>query len=120
MSYNNVIPYIRGGKLRLIAIMEKSRHSSMPEVPTVAETLPGVVRSPGWTGTLGPANLPRPIVTRLFNAAKQAMETPEVKKFHEANNTIINVLTPEEMTVSMRDGLAQVSALMKRINLQPE
>ena len=120
MSYNNVIPYIRSGKLRLIAIMEKSRHSSLPDVPTVAETLPGVSRSPGWTGFLGPAGLPRPVVTRLFNAAKLAMESPEVRKFHEANQTVINVLTPEEMTVSLREGLGQVSALMKRINLQPE
>ena len=85
-----------------------------------SDLLPGVSRSPGWTGFLGPAGLPRPVVTRLFNAAKLAMESPEVRKFHEANQTVINVLTPEEMTVSLREGLGQVSALMKRINLQPE
>lgn len=120
MSYNNVIPHIKAGKLRLIAIMEKNRHASLPGVPTVAETLPGVSRSPGWTGFLGPAGMPRPVVTRLFNAAKAAMESPEVRTYHENNQTIINVLTPEEMGESMRAGLAQVSGLMKRINLQPE
>ena len=120
MSYNNVKPHITAGKLRLIAIMEKSRSKIVPGVATVAETLPGVTRSPGWTGVLGPAGMPRPIVNRLFAAAKAAMETQEVRNYHETNATEIAILTPEEMTETMRSGLAQVSGLMKRINLQPE
>ena len=120
MSYNNVIPHIKAGKLRLLAIMEQKRSSSLPGVPTVSETLAGVVRSPGWTGFLGPAGMPRPVVTRLFSAAKYAMESPEVRNHHEQMQTVINILTPEEMTESMRAGLTQVAALMKRINLQPE
>ncbi|OGA01548.1 MAG: hypothetical protein A3H35_10090 [Betaproteobacteria bacterium RIFCSPLOWO2_02_FULL_62_17] len=120
MSYNNVIPHIKAGKLRLLAIMEKSRSPSLPGVPTVSETLPGVSRSPGWTGFLGPAGMPRPVVTRLFNAAKYAMESTEVRAHHEKMQTVVNILTAEEMGASMRDGLTQVSALMKKINLQPE
>ena len=120
MSYNNVIPHIKAGKLRLLAIMEKSRSPSLPGVPTVSETLPGVSRSPGWTGFLGPAGMPRPVVTRLFNAAKYAMESTEVRAHHEKMQTVVNILTAEEIGASMRDGLTQVSALMKKINLQPE
>jgi len=120
MSYNNVIPHIKAGKLRLLAIMEKNRSASLPGVPTVAETLPGVSRSPGWTGFLGPAGMPRPVVTRLFNAAKYAMESPEVRAHHEKFQTVVNVLTPDEMGESLRAGLTQVSSLMKKINLQPE
>ena len=120
MSYNNVKPHIAAGKLRLIAIMEKNRSNTVPGIPTVAETLPGITRSPGWTGILGPAGMPRPIVNRLFAVAKAAMESPEVRIYHETNATEIAILTPEEMTETMRNGLAQVSGLMKRIGLQPE
>lgn len=120
MSYNNVKPHIAAGKLRLIAIMEKNRSNTVPGIPTVAETLPGIVRSPGWTGILGPAGLPRPIVNRLFAAAKAAMDSQEVRTYHETNATEIAVLNPDEMAESLRNGLAQVSGLMKRINLKPE
>ena len=48
------------------------------------------------------------------------MESAEVRSYHETNATEIAILTPEEMAESMRSGLAQVSGLMKRINLKPE
>ena len=120
MSYNNVKPHIAAGKLRLIAIMEKNRNDTVKGIPTVAETLPGVVRSPGFTGILGPAGLPKPVVDRLFMAAKAAMDSPEVRTYHQNNATEIAILNPEEMSDTIRNGLVLVSGLMKRIGLKPE
>ena len=118
MSYNNVIPYIKSGKLRLLAIMEKKRSPMIPDVPTVAETLPGTWRSIGWTGFMGPRTAAADR-DRINAAARAAMDTPEVRAFHEKYGTIINLTTPEEVGESLKDGLAQISGLMKRIGLQP-
>ena len=120
MSYNNVKPHIAAGKLRLIAIMEKSRNDTVKGIPTVGETLPGVVRSPGFTGILGPAGLPKPVVDRVFMAAKAAMDSQQVRTYHQNNATEIAILNAEEMSETMKDGLAMVSGLMKRIGLKPE
>jgi tripartite-type tricarboxylate transporter receptor subunit TctC len=119
-SYNNIAAAWKAGKVRLIAVMERKRNPLVPDIPTVAETLPGVWRSVGWTGILGPAGLPRPIVNRWHAAAKAAMETPDVVGYHRKMGTDINVTTPEETAESLRAGLKQISTLMKKINLQPE
>jgi tripartite-type tricarboxylate transporter receptor subunit TctC len=119
-SYNNIAAAWKGGKVRLIAIMERKRSPLVPDVPTLAETLPGAVKSVGWTGILGPAGLPRPIVNRWHAAAKAAMETPDVIAYHRKMGTDIDVSSPEDTAESLRAGLKQVSALMKKINLQPE
>ena len=119
-SYNNIVAAWKGGKVRLIAIMERKRNPVVPDIPTVAETLPGVYRGVGWTGILGPAGLPRPIVQRWHAAAKAAMESPDVVGYHRKMGTDISVTTPEETAESLRAGLKQISTLMKKINLQPE
>ncbi len=119
-SLNNVIAAIKANKVRLIAVMEKQRSPIFPDVPTVAETLPGTYKTVGWTGIFGPAGLPREIVSRWNAAARVAMETPEARAFHEKNGTVVNVTSPEETGQSLREGLAGVAALMKKIHLEPQ
>jgi tripartite-type tricarboxylate transporter receptor subunit TctC len=119
-SYNNVMAAINAGKVRLLAVMEKKRSPLLPNVPTVAETLPGTWRTVGWTGILGPAALPRPIVERWNSAARAAMETPEVRAHHQKMGTVITMSTPEETAESLHEGLKFVSALMKKIGLEAQ
>jgi tripartite-type tricarboxylate transporter receptor subunit TctC len=119
-SYNNIVAAWKAGKVRLIAVMERKRSPVIPDVPTVAETLPGTYKGVGWTGILGPAGLPRPIVMRWHAAAKAAMEAPDVVAYHRKMGTDIHVTSPEETAESLRAGLKQISTLMKKINLQPE
>ena len=119
-SLNNVIAAMTAGQVRLIAFMEKQRSPLYPDVPTVAETLPGTFKSVGWTGIFGPAGLPSEIVTRWNAAARTVMEAPEVRAFHEKNGTIVNVTSPQETGQSLREGLNTVAALMKKIHLEPQ
>ena len=73
-----VLPYVRQGRLRALAVTSERRSKQAPEVPTVIEQgVPGMVAN-SWFGLFGPARLPEPIRDRLFAAMRDALLTPEV------------------------------------------
>jgi tripartite-type tricarboxylate transporter receptor subunit TctC len=68
---------VRAGKLRGIAVTTPKRLAAMPDVPAVAEALPGF-EVVGWYGVLGPANLPKPILDRLHGELVKILNQPDV------------------------------------------
>ena len=70
---------VRAGRLRAIAITTPKRVAALPDVPAVAEALPGfsVV---GWYGVLGPANMPAPLVARLHDEFVRVLNQPDVRE----------------------------------------
>lgn len=69
----------RAGKLRAIAITTPKRLAALPDVPAVAEALPGF-QVVGWYGVLGPANLPKPILEKLHGELVSILNEPDVHK----------------------------------------
>jgi len=70
---------VRGGKLRAIAVTTPKRLAAMPDVPAVAEALPGF-EVVGWYGVIGPAGMPAPIVKRLHDELLRALALPDVRQ----------------------------------------
>ncbi|HYX67414.1 MAG TPA: tripartite tricarboxylate transporter substrate binding protein [Burkholderiales bacterium] len=70
---------VRAGKLRAIAVTTPKRLAALPDVPAVAEALPGF-EVVGWYGVLGPAKLPKPIVDKLHAALLKILNEPDVHK----------------------------------------
>jgi len=76
----NAYPQARAGKVRALAVTTARRFPSAPDVPTIAESgLPGFEMS-AWDGILAPAGTPRPVVDRLNDAIRRALEDPQVKQ----------------------------------------
>ena len=73
-----VLPHIRTGKMRLIAISAARRDPEMPNVPTIAETVPGFEMAPWW-GLFAPAGTPRDVVARLNAETVRILALPDVK-----------------------------------------
>jgi tripartite-type tricarboxylate transporter receptor subunit TctC len=91
-----LLPHIRGGSLKALAIGSKERSPALPEVPTVAEAgVPGYEAS-SWIGLLAPAATPQPIVAKLWEAVSSAMREPSVKDILERDGSDIVVSTPDE------------------------
>jgi len=86
---------IRGGKLRGLAITTPKRVASLPEVPAVAEALPGF-EVVGWYGVLAPANLPRPILTRLHTELIKILNAPDIRERIVADGSEPVGNSPEE------------------------
>jgi len=73
-----VLPHIRGGKVKALGITTKKRSPLLPEVPTIAELLPGYEVAL-WNGILAPAKTPADIVDKLNEAVVKVLKQPEVK-----------------------------------------
>jgi len=79
-----VVPHVKAGKLRAIAVIGSSRAASLPDVPTVAESgLPGFEVS-NWIGLFAPVGTPRDIVDRINAEVQRIMRTPEMARRMES------------------------------------
>jgi tripartite-type tricarboxylate transporter receptor subunit TctC len=82
-SMTTTIPHARSGAVRALAVTTPQRSASMPDLPTIAETLPGY-EATAWQGLFAPAGTPRPVVDKLAAEVKRILETPEVASSLEA------------------------------------
>jgi tripartite-type tricarboxylate transporter receptor subunit TctC len=77
-----LIPQVRAGKLRPIAVTGSRRSGALPDVPTIAEAgVPGYDMT-NWFGILAPAGLPAPILTRLDGYLRKIVAAPEVREVY--------------------------------------
>lgn len=77
-SLGGMMPHIRSGKLKAIAVTSPQRSSLLPTVPTMAETVPGY-ESDTWIGMFVPAGTPAAVLAKLHAATAAALAEPEVK-----------------------------------------
>ncbi|HET9651522.1 MAG TPA: tripartite tricarboxylate transporter substrate binding protein, partial [Usitatibacter sp.] len=75
----SVIPHIRSGKLRALAVSGTSRSAALPDVPTFAESGVNGVESRAWWAVFGPANLPADVVARLKTEIERIAKSPEFR-----------------------------------------
>ena len=79
-SVPSVIPYVKAGRLRALAVTGQARLPSAPDIPTFAESgLPGV-DVVIWYGMLAPLNTPRPIIDKLARTIDQIAKSPDVRE----------------------------------------
>lgn len=90
------IELIRSGKVRALAVAAPQRYPLLPDVPTVAESLPGV-ETLSWLGLAMPAGTPRPVVDRLNAELKEILAEPEIKERLSQLGGVSNWSTPEQM-----------------------
>ena len=105
-------PLVRAGRLRAIAITTPARMPSLPDIPAVAEALPGFAVV-GWYGVLGPAKLPPPIVARLHDELIRILNQPEVRERIVADGSEPAGTTPEEFRAFLVADVAKWAKLVQ-------
>ena len=99
------LPHVKAGRLRVLGVTRAQRVPLFPDVPAIAETLPGydiVI----WFGFFGPAGLPKDITTRLNSEVNRLLHAPDTKKSMEDMGVEVNNTTPEQFLESMRKDAA--------------
>jgi len=103
---------VRAGKLRGLAVTTPKRIAALPDIPAVAEELPGF-EFVGWYGVIGPASLPAPIVARLHDEFIKVLNRPDVRERILADGSEPVGTTPEEFRQFMLADLAKSVKLVK-------
>lgn len=114
------MPYVKAGRLRLLAVTTAKRSSAVPEVPTVAESgVPGFDVS-SWFGVLAPAGTPREVIDRLHTEIARILTTREVKERLAADGAEPVGNTPQEFAAFIRSELVKWGKVVKGAGIRPE
>ena len=115
---SSVMPQVKAGRLRALAVTGEKRSSFVPELPTIAESgVPGYAAS-GWFGVLAPAATPRGIITRLNAVIVKGIRGAEAHQRLAALGGDVVANTPAQFAAYMREDLAKWSKLIKAIGLK--
>jgi tripartite-type tricarboxylate transporter receptor subunit TctC len=109
-------PQVKAGKVRAIAIGHPKRMSAWPDVPAIAETLPGFTNTT-WFGLLGPAGTPKVVVTRINAEMKKAVAHPEFIKQLVALGLEPASSTPAEFRDMIRSELKRWTQVIKEAGI---
>ncbi len=121
LNTSSVMPHVRSGKLRLLAVLDARRAKALPDVPTVAQAGVAGYASPDlWVGVLGPANLPAAIVDQLNAAVLKAITFPDVRSRLDTAGFEVESTTPREFTQHILKSYEIYSKIMVEAGIKPE
>lgn len=99
----SVVPLVRSGKLRALAVSSTKRSPALPQLPTIAETLPGYSVTI-WQGLFAPAGTPPEVIAKLRTEVQAVLKMPEVAK------KLINAGSGEPSLISIEEFTAMIAA----------
>lgn len=116
----NALGMVKDGRLVALGVSTAVRSPSLPQVPTLAETVaPGLVWDQ-WTGMFAPAKTPREIVNRLSREVARALASPELRERISNRGSVPKPSTPEEFDVFVRAEVAKVGKVIREGNIRIE
>ena len=115
-----VMPYIKGGKVRVLGTSGKDRVPYLPEVPTLAEAGIKDFNTAPWQGLIAPAGTPPAIIDKLYRQVGEVLKTPYAQERFAAAGTDIVGSSPKEFGELIRRELAQNSKVIKAVGMRAD
>jgi tripartite-type tricarboxylate transporter receptor subunit TctC len=116
----SVIQHIRSGRLRALAVTSLNRSAAMPDVPTVAELGFPEYEASSWFGLLGPRDLPRDIVDKLYGEVARAMKNPEIRERLVQQGADPVASSPDEFAAYIRAETVKWARVVRMTGAKPE
>ena len=120
LNQDAVLPHVRAGKLRAIAVTSKERNPLYPDVPTVAEAGYKGFDAPSWSGLSVAKGTPQPIVDKLEAAIAQAMQSPSFKQRLTSVGFVIPPTGSKHYNAFLKSELDQWTRVIKAAGIKPE
>jgi tripartite-type tricarboxylate transporter receptor subunit TctC len=110
---------VKGGKLRALGVTSEGRSPLMPDVPSIADAVPGY-SAYTWYGMFAPANTPRPIIDKLNSAIVEILKNPQLKTQLTQQSADVIGNSPEEFAKFVGTEIPKWTDIVKRIGLKVE
>ena len=114
-----LIQYVRAGKLRALGVTTKTRIQALPDVPPIADTLPGY-EATQWFCVLAPAGTPRAIIDRLHQELVRVLHAPDLKERLAGEGVEALGTTPEELASYIKSETEKWAQVIKAAGIRPE
>ncbi len=118
-AVGNAQAQIRAGKLKALGVTSARRLPAFPDVPAIAEVLPGY-ESSAWFGLFGPGQMNADLARRISDAARQAIATPDVKRRLESEGAVPVGNSPEEFARFVQSEIPRWAKVVKFAGAKPE
>jgi tripartite-type tricarboxylate transporter receptor subunit TctC len=115
-----MVPQVKSGKVRMLAINAGKRFARMPDVPTIGEQLPGYDRPPSWNGYLGPAGMTQPVVRRLHDEINRIVTQPDATERFMDLGFVVDTMGPEDFGAYIRTSFELFGKAVKAAKIEPE
>jgi tripartite-type tricarboxylate transporter receptor subunit TctC len=119
LSLSAAKPLHDGDKIRIIGVAESKRYSELPNVPTIAETLPGFEMQ-SFVALVAPAGTPPEVIAKLSEASSRILRDAGISKKLAGAGLVVTANPPEELAKTIKDGLDVRGKLIKAAGIQPE
>lgn len=116
-SIEPALQLIATKRVHPIAVMTKKRVAALPNVPTVAETLPGF-EAIGWNGLVAPAGTPADIVAKLNAALNEAVKSPDIAEKYAKQGVEADPMTPQQFGQLIVDEIAKWGEVVKKAGVK--
>jgi tripartite-type tricarboxylate transporter receptor subunit TctC len=115
-----VVPQIRGGKVRAIALASRERNPAVPDVPTMAEWGVPDFDVGTWSGLIGPRGIPADVVQKINAAVADVVNDPAIRKRLVEEGSEIRIMSPADFGNFIRAENARWVKVVKDANIKPE
>ena len=112
-----LMPHLKGGRVRALAVSTEKRFRELPDLPAVHETVPGYEHT-SWNGMWAPKGTPREIITRLNQALGRILQQPETQDKLRADGREAAHSTPEEFAAIISREIAKWNRVVKNGNIK--
>ncbi len=119
LSLSAAVPHMNTGKIKIVAMVEKTRYGALPDIPTIGETVPGFEMS-SWLGIFAPAGTPADIVAKLNDGIAKVLTVEGVRQKLANLGLVVVAGKPEELANVVKEGLKVRGELVKAAGIQPE
>jgi tripartite-type tricarboxylate transporter receptor subunit TctC len=116
-SEGNVLPHVKAGKAKLLAVVDSERHPDYPNVPTLSEVYPDADLL-NWFALFAPAGTPQPIVNKLAGEMNKIANLPEVKAHFLSLALRSRAGTPEELAARLRKDYDRYGKIIRDLKLR--
>ena len=119
LSLSTARPLHESGKIRILAVATKDRYAELPNVPAIAETLPGFEMT-SWLAVVAPAGTPPALAQQISEACAKILKTDAISKKLAGAGLVVTAKPPADLAKAIKDGLEVRGRLIKAAGIQPE